>query len=186
MNQDIGQLRELAARLLITPSAVGELSFDDALQVVDRMRLRVIEAGTVFVREGESAGSDHMLLILDGELSVENTDLGQGEADMVVRLMGPGSLIGELGLLDGAPRSASCVAHTDILAAELGREALVRLIEDDPRVGARLLLAIAKRMADHLRDATRRLRLFTQMNRALSRELTPPAPTYPAGDSTLV
>lgn len=186
MTQDIGQLRELAARLLITPSALGELSFDDALQVVDRMRLRVIEAGTVFVREGESAGSDHMLLILDGELSVENTDLGQGEADMVVRLMGPGSLIGELGLLDGAPRSASCVAYTDILAAELGREAFVRLIEDDPRVGARLLLAIAKRMADHLRDATRRLRLFTQMNRVLSRELAPLDPAPPASDPPLV
>ncbi|WP_180682777.1 hypothetical protein [Tepidicella baoligensis] len=30
-------------------------------------------------------------------------------------------------------------------------------------------------MAEHLRDATRKLKLFAKMNRALSRELSPPA-----------
>lgn len=174
MANDLHHLRELAAQLLITPSALEELSLEDAQRVVDCMRPRFIEAGTVFVREGEVEGSDHMLLILEGELTVENTDMGQGDDDLVVRLMGPGSLIGELGLLDGAPRSASCVASTDILAAELSREAFLQLIHEEPRVGVRLLLAMSKRMADHLRDATRKLKLFAKMNRALSRELTPP------------
>ncbi len=176
MTNDLHDLQELAAQLLITPSALEELSLDDAQRVVRCMRPRFIEAGTVFVREGEVEGSDHMLLILEGDLTVENTDMGQGDEDLVVRLMGPGSLIGELGLLDGAPRSASCVANTDILAAELSREAFIQLIHEDPRVGVRLLLAMSKRMADHLRDATRKLKLFAKMNRALSRELSPPAP----------
>ena len=93
--------------------------------------------------------------------------------DRVLRLMGPGSLIGEMSLLDGAPRSASCVAHTDLLAAELRRDAFLQLIHDQPEVGVRLLLAIAKRMADHLRDATRKLKLMATMNRALSDSLAP-------------
>lgn len=174
MSQDFQDLRERAAQLLITRSALEVLSLEDASSVVGYMQPRLIEAGTVFVREGDVVGCDHMLLILDGELSVENHQ-SAGNDDLVVRLMGPGSLIGEMSLLDGAPRSASCVANTDILAAELSRDAFLRLIHEHPEVGVRLLLAIAKRLADHLRDATRKLQLFANMNRALSQQLTPDA-----------
>ena len=86
--------------------------------------------------------------------------------------MGPGSLIGELGLLDGAPRSASCVAQTDLSVAVMTRQQLLRLLQEQPRVGAKLVLAISKRMADHLREMTRKLELLSKMNRALGEELT--------------
>lgn len=140
--------------------------------MVGYMQPRMFQAGEVVIREGDCATSDFMLLVLDGEFSVENQFEG-GAEDVVVRLMGPGSLIGEMSLLDGAPRSASCVAHTDLLAAELRRQAFLQLIHDQPAVGVRLLLAIAKRMADHLRDATRKLKLLSTMNRALSNTLAP-------------
>jgi CRP-like cAMP-binding protein len=182
--QDFQDLRERAARLLITPSALDVLSLEDASSVVGYMQPRLIEAGTVFVREGDVVDCDHMLLILDGELSVENHQ-SAGSDDLVVRLMGPGSLIGEMSLLDGAPRSASCVAHTDILAAELRRDAFLRLIHEHPVVGVRLLLAIAKRLADHLRDANRKIQLFANMNRALSQQLTPdPDPDEPESSAS--
>jgi CRP-like cAMP-binding protein len=76
-----------------------------------------------------------------------------------------------MGVLDGAPRSATCTATTDIYAAVLSRTALMRLLKDEPRVGARLLLAISKRMADRLRETTRKLKTFAQMNKALQQEL---------------
>ena len=47
----------------------------------------------------------------------------------------------------------------------------MRLLKDEPRVGSRLLLAISKRMADRLRDTTRKLKSFAQMNKALQEEL---------------
>jgi CRP/FNR family transcriptional regulator, cyclic AMP receptor protein len=161
----------LAARLLITPSALEVLSFEDAIQVVSYMQLRVVPEGTVLMREGETERSDHMLLVLEGDLTVESRSL-QDEDDMVVRIMGPGSLIGELGLLDGSPRSASCVANSDMAVAVLNREDFLRLLNDEPRVGARLLLAVSKRIADLLREATHKIKLFAQMNKVLSQELT--------------
>ncbi len=167
----IAALREHAARLLITPSALEELSLQDALEVVDYMDPLSIRAGAVIMREGEAVDNDHMLLVVDGELSVEKNALQPGNERLVVRLMGPGGLIGELGLLDGSPRSASCVATTDMLVAVLTRASFLRLLQERPRVGARLLLAISKRMADHLRETTRKLELFAKMNRALSDEL---------------
>ena len=160
-----------AAELLVTPSALGALDLEDALEVVGYMRPMRIAAGTVFVREGAIEGNDHMLLVLEGDVSVENSLLQDEDDQMVVRFLGAGSLLGELGLLDGGPRSASCVAHTELSVAVLSRADLHQLLQERPRVGARLLLAIAQRMAETLRETTRKLRLFAQMNQALGEEL---------------
>lgn len=162
---------ERAARLLVTPLALQTLSLDDAIKIVAYMQPRMIEAGCEFVREGEAIHNDHMMLVLEGDLSVENSSLQDDDDHLVMRVMGPGSLIGELGLLDGSPRSASCIANTDMLVGVLSRTRFLQLLQDDPAVGSRFLLAITKRMADTLRETTRKLKLFAQMNKVLSDEL---------------
>lgn len=161
---------ERAARLLVTPMALQELSLDDAIKIVAYMSPRSIALGTVFMREGESVDNDHMLLVLEGDVTIESSV--QTEDDhLMVRFLGPGSLIGELGLLDGEPRSVSCIAASDLQVATLARTDFARLLKDDPGLGTRFLLAITKRMADTLRETTRKLRLFAQMNKTLSDEL---------------
>lgn len=161
---------ELAARLLVTPSALDDLKLADAKRVVTYMQPQLIEAGTVFIQEGELSGNDYMMLILEGDISVEN-ELPGADGSIVVNVIGPGHLIGEMGVLDGSPRSATCTAITGVAAAVLSRSALRRLLKAEPAVGARLLLAISKRMADRLRETTRKLRTFAQMNKALQQEL---------------
>lgn len=161
---------EVAARLLVTPSALDDLTLADAMKVVAYMRPKRIKAGTVFIHEGEVKQNDYMLLVLEGDIAVE-AELPGFNDSMVVNVMGPGHLIGEMGVLDGSPRSATCSANTEIYAAVLSRTALMRLMRDEPRVGSRLLLAISKRMADRLRETTRKLRTFAQMNKALQEEL---------------
>jgi CRP/FNR family transcriptional regulator, cyclic AMP receptor protein len=161
---------EVAARLLVTSSALDDLRLADAARVVNYMRPKRIKAGTVFIQEGEVKQNDYMLLVLEGDIAVE-ADLPGIQDTMVVGIMGPGHLIGEMGVLDGSPRSATCTATTDILAAVLSRTALMRLLKAEPEVGARLLLAISKRMADRLRATTRKLKTFAQMNKALQEEL---------------
>lgn len=162
---------EVAARLLVTASALDDLTLADAMVVVTYMRPKRISAGSVFIKEGEVRQNDYMLLVLEGDILVES-DLPGSDADsLVVNVIGPGHLIGEMGVLDGSPRSARCTANTDIAAAVLSRTALMRLLKDHPRTGSRLLLAISKRMADRLRETTRKLRTFAQMNKALHEEL---------------
>lgn len=162
---------EVAARLLVTSSALADLTLGDALKVVGYMRPKLIKAGTVIIQEGEVKQTDYMMLVLEGDIAVENELPGLHES-MVVNIMGPGHLIGDMGVLDGAPRSATCIANTDIAVAVLSRTALMRLLKDDPKVGAKLLLAISKRMADRLRETTRKLKTFAQMNKALQQELS--------------
>ena len=159
-----------AAALLITEGALVELSAADAREVVSYMRPERIKAGEVVIREGESTRSDFMALVLDGEVTVENS-VAAAHDSMVVSILGPGGLIGEMGIIDGGPRSATCTASTDLALAVLTREALTRLMDTHPSVAARLLLAMSKRIADHLRETNRKLMTFAQVSKALQQEL---------------
>ncbi len=160
-----------AAALLVTEGALVELSAADARTVVGYMRPQLARAGEVVIREGETRHSDFMALLLDGEVTVESTVAAAHDSSMVVSVLGPGSLIGDMALIDGAPRSATCTAATDLALAVLTRDALMRLIEDQPVVAARLLLAVAKRIADHLRETNRKLLTFAQVGKAMQQEL---------------
>lgn len=159
-----------AAALLITEGALVELSAADAREVVSYMRPERIKAGEVVIREGESTRNDFMALVLDGEVTVENS-VAAAHDSMVVSILGPGGLIGDMGIIDGGPRSATCTASTDLALAVLTREALARLMDTHPSVAARLLLAMSKRIADHLRETNRKLMTFAQVSKALQQEL---------------
>lgn len=162
--------QERAARLLVTSGALVQLSLEDAREVVRYMRPQRIEAGTAFIHAGATVDNDYMLLVIDGDVTVESHASPGGEGH-VVTVLGPGSLIGEMGLIDGAPRSATCTASTDLAVGRLSRNALTRLIQEKPGTAAHLLLAISKRLSDNLREANRKNLTVSQVNRALQQEL---------------
>ena len=165
-----GSAQERAAQLLVTPGALAQLSLNDARTVVRYMEPRRVAEGAQFIRAGDRENTDHLLLVIEGEVTVESPTSG-GLDGLVVTVLGPGSLIGEMGLIDGAPRSANCTASTRLGLGLLSRDSLVQLVDQEPAVAARLLLAIAKRLSDHLRDANRKLLTLSQVNRAQQEEL---------------
>lgn len=163
-------LKNKAAQLLVTPTALADLSALDARVVVGFMLPKRLRQGTVFIKEGEVVHTDFMLLIIDGEVMVQN-ELGPDNEGTVMSVIGVGSILGEMGLLDGEPRSASCTATTDLTVAILPREALLKLIKSKPAVAARLMLAISKRLSDRLREANRKIKILDGLSRALQQEL---------------
>ena len=162
-----------AAAMLIGPAALMQLSQDDARVVVSYMRPHRIQQGTTFIREGDADKTDFMLLILDGEVTVETIVVSRSEP-ITLTVLGPGRLIGEMGLLDGEPRSASCTATTDVRGAILTREALGKLLDDDPRTAAKLMMAISLRIAVRLRESTDKLKMYTQLTQAMQQEINRP------------
>ncbi|MEZ5606465.1 MAG: cyclic nucleotide-binding domain-containing protein [Burkholderiaceae bacterium] len=161
-------VQERAASLLVTDGALVALSQADALAVVRHMRPHRLGSGTVLMRQGEHGAGDSMALILSGEVTVESESASEG---LVVSVLGPGSLIGELGLIDQAARSATCTAAADLALAVLTREAFEQLMAEQPGVATRLLLAISQRVAGHLRETNRKLLALARVNKALEQEL---------------
>lgn len=162
-------LADLATELLQTGGAMSDLTAEDAACVVGYMGLVSFGANATVFREGDASHTSYMLLVLSGEVTVETADPRGGQ--VAISVLGPGNMIGEMGLLDGSPRSATCIASTAVQAGGLSRKALERLIEDNPKVGARLMVGLSKRLADRLRAMSEQLHLYAQLTGSLQQEL---------------
>jgi CRP/FNR family transcriptional regulator, cyclic AMP receptor protein len=161
---------ELAAQLLIAHTAMMRLSFDEARIVVSYMMPRLFPEGTIFIQEGDNENTDYMVLVIDGEVTVESIVVSR-TTPVTNAVLGPGSLLGEMGVLDGEPRSASCTATSPVRAAILKRDALEKIIIEHPSIGAKLMMAISLRIADRLRDTSEKLKLYSQLTQAMQEEV---------------
>jgi CRP-like cAMP-binding protein len=162
---------EHAAQLLSAPEALTQLSLEEARRVVDYMTPRFFPAKTTFIREGDSGDNGFMALLVEGEVVVERITVSRTDP-VTVRVLESGSLIGEMGLVDHEPRSASCTASTDVWCAILTRDAINRMIAEEPAIAARLLLGMSALIAERFRDTNRQLKLYARLATAMREELT--------------
>lgn len=81
-------------------------------------------AGHFLIRQGEAG--DRAWLIEDGRLEVtlDTTD-GQRKLGVISK----GAMVGEMALIDGAPRSANVVTLSDVRAVELSRAAFRQMVD---------------------------------------------------------
>jgi len=159
-----------AAQMLCAPSALMQLSPDEARTVVTYMRPHRVAEGVTFIREGDTQDTGFMMLVLHGEVTVESIVVSRTQP-ITVTVLGPGSLIGEMGLLDGEPRSASCTAMSALRCAILTRDALSQLLRDDPQTAAKLMMAISLRIAERMRDSAEKLKMYAQLTQAMNEEI---------------
>ncbi|GLR11337.1 cyclic nucleotide-binding domain-containing protein [Chitinimonas viridis] len=121
--------------------------------LADYMQIYRVSAGKRLLKEGER--SDFALLILSGAVSVvkSHEDGSQHQIAMVM----PGRLIGEMSLIDGEPRFASCVAATNTLIAVLSRRSLLDLLDEHPKLGSLLLMRLTALVSHRLRLTSAKL-----------------------------
>lgn len=165
-----------AAHLLRAPTALMQLSEAEALTVIGFMRPRRYKAGATVIRQGEADDTGFMVLVLGGEITVEKLQASR-TAPVTLSVLGPGSLIGEMSLVDGEARSASCTASTDVACAVLTREALEALITEQPATAAKLMTAIASRLAERLRENGQKLQVYARLVQTLQQEIDVLMPT---------
>ena len=72
--------------------------------------------------------------------------------------LGPGSPVGEMGLMSQTGRAADAVAEKDVEAYLLTEEAFSRILLEEPGLGQTILLLVAKHLADRLRETTEDLK----------------------------
>lgn len=117
------------------------------------MRCYRAKEGAEIIREGEPG--DFMMLVLDGSVEIVKKDQRGLPARLAV--VGPGKTLGEMSLIDGEPRFASCVALGEVEFAVLDREALSHLIADEPRVGVKLMMEFLMLLNERLRSVSSQL-----------------------------
>jgi CRP-like cAMP-binding protein len=104
--------------------------------------------------------------------------LGQGNINTTLASLTAGDFVGEISLMTGEPRTATCLASTDVLAYELGHATLQELLTSRPaladqmsillaarqeglvRKGGEISAMAAARATEHRRDLREKLRRF--------------------------
>jgi CRP-like cAMP-binding protein len=108
---------------------------------------------TEIIHEGE--GGDFMLMLIEGKVEVQKRD--RWNVPQVIAVVEPGKTLGEMSMIDGEPRFATCVAAEPTLVAVLNRESLARIIVEQPMLGAKILMEIVLMLSQRLRATSARL-----------------------------
>ncbi len=144
-NELLGMLEEV--------ELLSDLNWREIELLAGYMKAYEADAGSAIFHEGEPG--NHLCLIVRGRVkSYKATERG-GPA--VVAMDGRGRSIGEMALVDGEPRSATCEAVEPSTLLLLTRDAFMRLSEERPLLGFKLLLRIAKLMSRRLRVTSGKL-----------------------------
>jgi CRP/FNR family cyclic AMP-dependent transcriptional regulator len=112
-----------------------------------------VDAGVEIIREGE--GGDFMLMLIEGRVEVRKRD--RWNTQQLIAVVDPGKTLGEMSMIDGEPRFATCVAADPVLLAVLDREALARIIVEQPMLGAKILMEVVLMLSQRLRATSQRL-----------------------------
>jgi len=103
---------------------------------LQRLQAMPVVAGTVVILEGDP--SERFYIIESGRFAVDQVDPGT-QLSRRLRVMGPDEVFGELGLMHGAPRSATVTAESDGRLLALDGRDFLELLNAGPEVSGRML-----------------------------------------------
>lgn len=110
----------------------------------ERGRRRRFPKGTVLMHQGDP--SNAMYLLVHGFVRVERMSPALVKPLHLADL-GPGEVVGEIGIINRAPRSATVTALSDVLTIELPREEALRAIREVLGLPAALLNLVSRLVA---------------------------------------
>jgi CRP/FNR family cyclic AMP-dependent transcriptional regulator len=118
-------------------------SFTEMLMFAESNPLR-FDDGEVIFREGDAATK--MYIVREGEV-----ELRRGSE--VLELLGPGSIVGEMALIDPAPRSATVVAKGEAKLVAVDEATFRQLVQKVPGFALEVLRVVVRRLRKEMERA---------------------------------
>ncbi len=136
------------------------LPHDEAETVLAELEPVVCRGGEWLFRQGDAA--DCMYLLARGRLQVWMAPAhGRDGDDNLIAEVGPGEMIGEVGMLTGGERSAGLRAVRSSLLLKMGSAAFDRLVQRHPALMRRVAGGIAERLRERTAGGTTVSRKFS-------------------------
>ncbi len=132
-------------------SLLQKLPEHSLLKALDQAELEALLAharettarkGDALIRQGDDA--DSLLILLDGQTRV--TVYSANGREIVLEYAGPGTVLGEIALLDGGTRTASVIAMGPVRYLTLPRSVFERVLAENHRIALRLMRELAARL----------------------------------------
>ena len=130
------------------------------------LHVKQLAAGAVVFRQGENA--DGCYLIAAGRVQVSIRKPGSGAkgaaGQQPLAVLGVGDFLGQMAVLDGGKRSATCTTLEPTTVMYLGRDALDLLVRGRSSFALKFLEALTRMLVAQLRFANRRLLQLAAQN----------------------
>jgi CRP/FNR family cyclic AMP-dependent transcriptional regulator len=131
-----------ACDLLMNCTLFGGLSSDERAAVGAFARIRALDAGETVFAIGSPG--DQMMALLSGTIRISVSSSGGKE--LLLAMIQPGEVFGELAVLDGKERSADAVAETACTVAILDRRDIFSFFERNPSAWPSLVKVLCQRL----------------------------------------
>lgn len=130
---------ELARTLLSRTPIFEGLTRDQLDRLAARAQIRAARKGEVLFSQGDP--SDSLYTLIEGTATISL--LSEAGREMIFQIANPGDSFGELSLLDGLPRSATCTMRSDGRILSLSRQEFLGLLED-PRLARSIITVLCQ------------------------------------------
>lgn len=150
-------------RVIANTPLLEDFTLSEIRALGERMHVYEAAPGQALIVEGEAG--DFMVLIVTGTVDVTRRD--RTDQPSRIAVVQEGHALGEMSMLDGEPRSATCCAIDVVQFAVLDRVTLATLIQEEPRLGAKILVKLVHMLAQRLRNTSNQLVKLLEATRAL-------------------
>jgi CRP/FNR family cyclic AMP-dependent transcriptional regulator len=137
------EAHEESAELLFMPEATAS----DWATIFSYAQVREVSAGLALVQAGEDDRA--LYLLIEGTLGVR-----MPREESAFKTIDAPSVVGELAFFDGAPRSATLDALTDVQVVRIDLDCFHRLSDAEPALAEAMLMDLARILALRLRMAS--------------------------------
>jgi CRP-like cAMP-binding protein len=121
----------------------ANLSPEDLKLVAEMAREEWYPRGAVLFHEGDEG--DVMFVIVEGDLQVLRTVNG---VEQVLTERGAGDFVGEMAIIEAAPRSATLCAQTDVRVLAIDGETFKGILRERPDVSFAVLRSVSRRLRE--------------------------------------
>lgn len=134
-------------RLIAQIPFFKDLKIEYIEMLSEKMDVFNVNKGQLIISEGDT--SKRMYFIIEGTVRVFRKTY-KGQTENICELSAP-NYFGEMSIVDGGPRSASVMANTNVMIAELKWEDVSYLFDDKPEIMCYIFKNIGNTLSMRLR-----------------------------------
>ncbi len=146
--------------------AFTRLDNDELQEIANLTEIRTYPPGHILCQEGEY--EDLFYIIADGDIVITQM-ISEDEGERILRLGGKGDLVGEMALIQNAPRAATVWTTTECTVLEMEKEDFETILSRSPRMAIDIIGITLDRMRSNDQMAIEELQKTNKVLRQLDR-----------------
>jgi signal transduction histidine kinase len=153
-------------KIYLLSLAFKGLEEHELAEVAALTELRTYPADHILCHEG--AYEDVLYIIADGQIVITQK-MTEGEEDRVLRIGGRGDIVGEMGLIQSAPRAATVRTTTECTVLEMEKEDFETILRRSPRMAIDIIRITLDRLRANdqrtIKDLQKTNKILRQLDR---------------------